>query len=217
MVDKATRLVEAALYISGRPLTIHEIQHATQIPTLKKVRECVQQLIGEYENRTGALEIVRLPRQRFVLQLNPELSEHVGDLAPQGLLSLGELKTLIYIALSQPILQSELYLMLLLLGLSILLLQLKRSKLYKFTEDSRLMQGLDTLLKPIKVVENEFEVLVQKTYALYNKVTGKDQYSLSNTYAKAAFLYHNLAIIYTTGISGWLIGDIAVYGIFAFF
>ncbi len=106
-MDKKTRLVEAALYISGRPLTIHEIQQATQIPTLKKVRECVQSLIDEYENRSGALEIVRLPRQRFVLQLNPELSEQVGDLAPQGLLALGELKTLIYIALSQPILQSD--------------------------------------------------------------------------------------------------------------
>ena len=106
-MDNATRLVEAALYISGRPLTIHELQQATQIPTLKKVRECVQQLIDEYESRVGALEIVRLPRQRFVLQLNPEFSEQVGDLAPHGLLSLGELKTLIYIALSQPILQSD--------------------------------------------------------------------------------------------------------------
>ena len=106
-MDKATRLIEAALYISGRPLTIHEIKHATQIPTLKKVRESIQLLIDEYENRIGALEIVRLPRQRFVLQLKPELSEHVGDLAPHGLLSLGELKTLIYIALSQPILQSD--------------------------------------------------------------------------------------------------------------
>ncbi|MFX1509712.1 MAG: SMC-Scp complex subunit ScpB [Promethearchaeota archaeon] len=106
-MDEATRLVEAALYISGRPLTIHEIQQVTQIPTLKQVRECVQELIDEYDNRSGALEIVRLPRQRFVLQLDPELSEHVGELAPQGLLSLGELKTLIYIALSQPILQSD--------------------------------------------------------------------------------------------------------------
>jgi len=107
LLDKATRLIEAALYISGRPLTVHEIQEATQIPTLKKVRESVQKLIDEYENRSGAIEIVRLPRNRFVLQLNPELSEQVGHLAPQGLLALGELKTLVYIALSQPILQSD--------------------------------------------------------------------------------------------------------------
>ncbi len=106
-MDDATRLVEAALYIAGRPLTIHEIQQATLISTIKKVRESIQFLIDEYEIRSGALEIVRLPHQRFVLQLKPNLSEHVGNLAPQGLLSLGELKTLIYVALSQPILQSD--------------------------------------------------------------------------------------------------------------
>jgi segregation and condensation protein B len=106
-VDEKARLVEAALYISGRPISLHEIQQATQIPTLKAVRQIVQKLMEEYNQRSGALEIVRLPRQRFVLQLNPQLSEEVGVLAPQGLLSLGELKTLIYIALSQPILQSN--------------------------------------------------------------------------------------------------------------
>jgi len=106
-VDEETRLVEAALFISGRPLSLHEIQQATQIPTLKAVRKIVHELMEEYSQRAGALEIVRLPRQRYVLQLNPQLSEDVGALAPQGLLSLGELKTLIYIALSQPILQSN--------------------------------------------------------------------------------------------------------------
>lgn len=106
-MDEETRLVEAALYISGRPLSIQEIQQVTQIPTLKRVREIVQQLVDDYLSREGALEIVRLPRQRFVLQLDPQLSEEVGKLAPQGLLSLGELKTLIYIALSQPVLQSN--------------------------------------------------------------------------------------------------------------
>ena len=106
-MDEETRLVEAALYISGRPLSIHEIQQATQISTLKVVRTIIHELMEEYNQRAGALEIVRLPRQRYVLQLNPQLSEDVGVLAPQGLLSLGELKTLIYIALSQPILQSN--------------------------------------------------------------------------------------------------------------
>ncbi len=106
-MDNATRLVEAALYISGRPLSLQEIKQATQIPTLKQVRESIQRLMDNYTARSGALEIIRLPRQRFVFQLKPELSEQVGGLAPQGLLSLGELKTLIYIALSQPILQSD--------------------------------------------------------------------------------------------------------------
>lgn len=100
------RLIEAALYISGRPITVNEIKDVTGIATLKAIRGLIQELISEYEDRGSALEIVQLPRQRFVLQLDPQLSEDVAALAPHGLLSLGELKTLVYIALSQPILQS---------------------------------------------------------------------------------------------------------------
>ena len=99
------QLVEAALYISGRPLSIQEIQSVTGISSLKRVSDLVRELVEEYHARGGALEIVQLPHQRFALQLDPNLSERVAELAPQGLLSLGELKTLVYIALTQPVLQ----------------------------------------------------------------------------------------------------------------
>lgn len=105
-VDDEKKLVEAALYISGRPLSIHEIQSVTGIASLKRVGELVKELGEEYYSRASALEIVQLPHQRFALQLDPSLSERVAELAPQGLLSLGELKTLVYIALTQPVLQS---------------------------------------------------------------------------------------------------------------
>jgi segregation and condensation protein B len=42
------------------------------------------------------------------LQLKPELTTRVGKLIPGGLLSFGTLQTLVYIALKQPILQSDL-------------------------------------------------------------------------------------------------------------
>jgi segregation and condensation protein B len=104
-VDKEKQLVEAALYISGRPLSIQEIQSVTGISSLKRVSELVKELAEEHHARGGALEIVQLPHQRFALQLDPNLSERVAELAPEGLLSLGELKTLVYIALTQPVLQ----------------------------------------------------------------------------------------------------------------
>jgi segregation and condensation protein B len=104
-VAEEKQLVEAALYISGRPLSIQEIQSVTGISSLKRVSDLVRELVEEYHARGGALEIVQLPHQRFALQLDPNLSERVAELAPQGLLSLGELKTLVYIALTQPVLQ----------------------------------------------------------------------------------------------------------------
>jgi len=106
-MEDEKRLVEAALYIAGRPLTIHEIREATGIATLKRTRQLIKELADEYESRASALEIARLPHERFVLQLAPSLSERVAQLAPRGLLSLAELKTLAFIALKQPILQSE--------------------------------------------------------------------------------------------------------------
>jgi segregation and condensation protein B len=105
-VDEEKQLVEAALYISGRPLSVHEIQSVTGISSLKRVGDLARELAEEYQARGGALEITQLPHQRFALQLDPKLSERVAELAPQGLLSLGELKTLVYIALTQPVLQS---------------------------------------------------------------------------------------------------------------
>jgi len=104
-VGEEKQLVEAALYISGRPLSIQELQSVTGISSLKRVSDLVRELVEEYHARGGALEIVQLPHQRFALQLDPNLSERVAELAPQGLLSLGELKTLVYIALKQPVLQ----------------------------------------------------------------------------------------------------------------
>lgn len=106
-MDKEKQLVEAALYISGRPLSIHEIQSVTGISSLKRVSDLIKELAEEHHAREGALEIVQLPHQRFALQLDPNLTERVAELAPQGLLSLGELKTLVYIALTQPVLQSS--------------------------------------------------------------------------------------------------------------
>ena len=107
IMEDDKRLVEAALYIAGRPLTIHEIREATGITSLKRTRQLVRELAEDYKTRASALEIARLPHERFVLQLAPSLSERVAQLAPRGLLSLAELKTLAFIALKQPILQSE--------------------------------------------------------------------------------------------------------------
>jgi segregation and condensation protein B len=99
--------LEAALYVSGRPLTLEELSELigkAQSTTLK----LLDQLSAEYMHREGALEVVPLPRDRYALQLKPELTPRVGKLIPGGLLSFATLQTLVFIALKQPILQSEL-------------------------------------------------------------------------------------------------------------
>lgn len=106
MDDDKVKL-EAALYVAGRPISIEEL--AAVIGKAESSTRRVLEEIGHvYNKRKGALEIVELPRERWVMQLKPELTPHVAKLIPGGLLSFATLQTLVYVALKQPILQSEL-------------------------------------------------------------------------------------------------------------
>ncbi|MFX0106773.1 MAG: SMC-Scp complex subunit ScpB [Candidatus Hodarchaeota archaeon] len=106
MNDDLIRL-EAALYVAGRPITIEELAGIVD-KAESTTRKLLEDLAYAYNKRKGALEVVELPRERYVMQLKPELTPHVAKLIPGGLLSFATLQTLVYVALKQPILQSEL-------------------------------------------------------------------------------------------------------------
>ena len=99
--------LEAALYVSGRALTLEELGDI-----IGKSQSTAQKLLDnlsfEYNQKEGALEVIVLPKDRYVMQLKPELTPRVGKLIPGGLLSFATLQTLGFIALRQPIIQSEL-------------------------------------------------------------------------------------------------------------
>jgi segregation and condensation protein B len=99
--------LEAALYAAGRALTLQELAEliGKAESTTKKI---LDDLGFSYAKRKGALEVIALPRERYVMQLKPELTPRVGRLIPGGLLSFATLQTLVFIALKQPIVQSEL-------------------------------------------------------------------------------------------------------------
>lgn len=106
-VDEDLITLEAALYVSGRAMTLEELSNL-----INKSQSTTQKLLDdlsyEFSQREGALEVVALPRDRYAMQLKPELTPRVGKLIPGGLLSFSTLQTLVFIALKQPILQSDL-------------------------------------------------------------------------------------------------------------
>jgi segregation and condensation protein B len=106
-VDEDMVTLEAALYVSGRAMTLEELSDliGKSQSTTQKV---LDNLAFEYNQKGGALEVVALPRDRYAMQLKPELTPRVGRLIPGGLLSFTTLQTLVFIALKQPILQSDL-------------------------------------------------------------------------------------------------------------
>jgi segregation and condensation protein B len=100
-------LVEAALYVAGRPLTLLEICSVLKTRSKNKAKKLVKALMQEYASRNTALEILELKDERYVLQLKAEFTPHVRKLVKRPLLSTGPLKTLAYIALRQPVSQKR--------------------------------------------------------------------------------------------------------------
>ena len=108
--EKFTRdlaLLEAALYVAGRPLDLKTLGSLIRTRSKRKVQRLAKALMKEYKNRDTALEILELEDERFVFQLKAEYTPKVRRLATRPLLSRGPLKTLSYIAYRQPVPQPQ--------------------------------------------------------------------------------------------------------------
>ncbi|MEA2090388.1 MAG: SMC-Scp complex subunit ScpB [Thermoproteota archaeon] len=100
-------LVEAALYVTDRPLNWKRLGYLVKTRSKNKVKQLIEKLSEEYENRDSALEILQVKDDKFVLQLKSEYAPKVRRFAMKPKLSSGPLKTLSYIAYRQPILQKK--------------------------------------------------------------------------------------------------------------
>jgi segregation and condensation protein B len=100
-------LLEAALYVAGRPLDLNELCQVIGSRSKKKVQKYADTLMQEYASRNTALEILALKEERYVLQVKAEFTPLIKKLVNRPLLSSGPLKTLSYIAYRQPVSQKR--------------------------------------------------------------------------------------------------------------
>ena len=100
-------LIEAALYVAGRPLDLNELGSILKTRSKNRTRKLAKTLMQEYTHRNMALEILELKDERYVLQLKADYTPHVKRLVTRPLLSTGPLKTLSYIAYRQPVSQKR--------------------------------------------------------------------------------------------------------------
>jgi segregation and condensation protein B len=100
-------LLEAALYVAGRPLDLNELCQVLGSRSKKRAMAYVDMLMQEYRARNTALEILPLKNERYVLQVKAEFTPLIKKLVNRPLLSSGPLKTLSYIAYRQPISQKR--------------------------------------------------------------------------------------------------------------
>jgi segregation and condensation protein B len=100
-------LLEAALYVAGRPLDLNELCSVLKTRSKNKTKKLAKKLMQAYACRNTALEILELKDERYVLQLKAEFTPHVKKLVNRPLLSTGPLRTLSYIAYRQPVSQKR--------------------------------------------------------------------------------------------------------------
>jgi segregation and condensation protein B len=100
-------LVEAALYVAGRPLDLNELGSILKTRSKNRTKKLAKTLMQEYLQRNMALEILELKDEKYVLQLKADYTPHVKRLVNRPLLSTGPLKTLSYIAYRQPVSQKR--------------------------------------------------------------------------------------------------------------
>ena len=105
--EEVLALLEAALYVAGRPLDLQTLGSIIKTRSKKRVQELSRMLAQRYLDKKGTLELLELDDGRFVLQLKPKYVQHVRRLSMRPLLSQSPLKTLAFIAYRQPVTQAH--------------------------------------------------------------------------------------------------------------
>ena len=102
--------VEAALYASGRPLTLEEIARVAGTASERKAAAMAREIAKAVNGCMLAVEVVEYAGPRFAMQLRAQYTQTARKFATRPLLSRAALRTLSYIAFFQPITSAELVL-----------------------------------------------------------------------------------------------------------
>ncbi|MFH1786650.1 MAG: SMC-Scp complex subunit ScpB [archaeon] len=100
------KLVEAALFISGREMRKGELAEMLKM-TLDEVDRHATALVDDYAGRDSCVKIIKF-EGTYKMDIDQEYGTHVKKLAPEVELSRGVLKALSFIAYKQPVRQSQL-------------------------------------------------------------------------------------------------------------
>lgn len=99
-------LIEAALYVTGRPVDVKTLGSIIRARSEERIRSLARILAEQYRQMRSAMEILELQDGRYVMQLKPNYVRSVKRLATRQLLTPGPLKTLSFIAFKQPVTQA---------------------------------------------------------------------------------------------------------------
>lgn len=101
------RVIEAALFISARELSLEELRTLTGIGALGYLQKTIEDLKKEYEQRESALEVIDV-NGKYVMRVKNDYLTRVKQFAQDAEISKSALRTLAYIAKHDGVLKSDL-------------------------------------------------------------------------------------------------------------
>lgn len=99
-------LVKAALFVSGKALTVDELAAALGIPSIGYLKKTIDELIEECKTSSDPFAVVSIGN-KYELTLKEPYSTKVNNLAGKPDITKGSLRILAYISKNEPIMQSN--------------------------------------------------------------------------------------------------------------
>ncbi len=103
---ESKRLIEAALFMSGREMSVPELKKLTGIASAGHIRTMIGALASEYEEKGSAIEIFEADGA-YLMRVKDDYVGSVKQFAQSLTISKSALRTLSYIAQHNGILKSE--------------------------------------------------------------------------------------------------------------
>ncbi|MFH1239843.1 MAG: SMC-Scp complex subunit ScpB [Candidatus Diapherotrites archaeon] len=104
-VPKEKKLIEAALFMSPKPMTMDEFVELTGNLNKDNIRNTILEIKQEYADRNSSIEVFTLG-DSYLMQVNSEYDDKVAHLASESEFSKSVTKTLALISFKQPVKQS---------------------------------------------------------------------------------------------------------------
>ncbi len=102
------KLIEAALFISGRSMSVEELRTLTGIGALGYLKNTVDELIKDYQDRDSAIEVIEEENGKYLMKVRIEHVTRVKEFAQDTEICKAALRTLAYISKHDGILKSSL-------------------------------------------------------------------------------------------------------------
>jgi segregation and condensation protein B len=101
------KLIEAALFISGREMSLQELRTLTGIGALGYLQKVMQELTTDYEERKSAIEVLET-NGRYSLRVKNDYIDRVKEFAQDSEISKTALRTLAFLSKHDGMLKSNL-------------------------------------------------------------------------------------------------------------